>query len=46
MVPGLLEPVLQVDERYSTTEACAMGATDPDAGAACIVLEQLLRDLP
>lgn len=39
-------PVLQVDERYSTTEARAMGATDPDAGAACIVLEQLLRDLP
>ena len=39
-------PVFEVDERYSTTEALAQGATDPDAGAACIILEQFLRSLP
>lgn len=39
-------PVFEVDERYSTTEAVAAGATDPDAGAACIILEQFLRSLP
>jgi putative Holliday junction resolvase len=31
---------------YSTTEALEMGAKDPDAGAACIILEQFLRSLP
>jgi putative holliday junction resolvase len=39
-------PVFEVDERYSTTEAIAAGANDPDAGAACIILEQFLRSLP
>ncbi len=36
-------PVFEVDERYSTTEALSDGARDPDAGAACIILEQFLR---
>ena len=39
-------PVYEVDERYSTTEALAGGAVDPDAGAACIILEQFLRSMP
>lgn len=39
-------PVYEVDERYSTVEAAAQGASDPDAGAACIILEQFLRSLP
>jgi putative Holliday junction resolvase len=39
-------PVFEVDERYSTTEALAQGAPDPDAGAACVILEQFLRSLP
>ncbi len=39
-------PVFEVDERYSTTEALQDGAKDPDAGAACIILEQFLRSLP
>jgi putative Holliday junction resolvase len=44
---GRLElPVFEVDERYSTTEALAAGANDPDAGAACVILEQFLRSLP
>jgi putative holliday junction resolvase len=38
-------PVFEVDERYSTTEALAAGARDPDAGAACVILEQFLRSL-
>ena len=38
-------PVYEVDERYSTTEARASGATDHDAGAACVILEQFLRGL-
>jgi putative Holliday junction resolvase len=38
--------VYEVDERYSTTEAEASGASDPDAGAACVILEQFLRSLP
>ena len=37
--------VYEVDERYSTTEARAGGAADPDAGAACVILEQFLRSL-
>ncbi|MBS0316616.1 MAG: Holliday junction resolvase RuvX [Proteobacteria bacterium] len=37
--------VFEVDERYSTTEARAAGAADPDAAAACIILEQFLREL-
>jgi putative Holliday junction resolvase len=39
-------PVFEVDERYSTTEALSTGAADPDAGAACVILEQFLRSLP
>ena len=39
-------PVFEVDERYSTTEAVSNGAGDPDAGAACVILEQFLRGLP
>ena len=37
---------IEVDERYSTTEALADGARDADAGAACVILEQFLRSLP
>jgi putative Holliday junction resolvase len=37
--------VFEVDERYSTTEALESGAKDADAGAACIILEQFLRNL-
>ena len=39
-------PVFEVDERYSTTEALSAGTNDPDAGAACVILEQFLRSLP
>ncbi|MBS0450682.1 MAG: Holliday junction resolvase RuvX [Proteobacteria bacterium] len=39
-------PVYQVDERYSTTEALAEGASDADAASACIILEQFLRSIP
>ena len=39
-------PVHEVDERYTTTEALAMGATDTDAAAAALILEQFLRALP
>lgn len=39
-------PVFEVDERYSTTEAHSNGARDADAAAACIILEQFLRNLP
>ncbi len=38
-------PVFEVDERYSTTEALSNGARDADAGAACIILEQFLRNI-
>jgi putative holliday junction resolvase len=38
--------VYEVDERYSTTEAKALGAKDADAASACIILEQFLRSLP
>lgn len=38
--------VFEVDERYSTTEALAGGASDADAASACIILEQFLRSLP
>ena len=36
-------PVHEVDERYTTTEAHALGATDADAAAAALILEQFLR---
>ena len=39
-------PVFEVDERYSTTEALSAGAADADAASACIILEQILRNLP
>jgi putative Holliday junction resolvase len=38
-------PVFEVDERYSTTEAIALGASDADAASACIILEQFLRSI-
>lgn len=37
-------PVFEVDERYTTTEALAAGARDADAAAACLILEQYLRE--
>ena len=37
--------IFEVDERYSTVEATAQGAKDPDGGAACIILEQFLRSI-
>lgn len=39
-------PVHEVDERYTTTEALSADATDADAAAAAIILEQFLRNLP
>jgi putative Holliday junction resolvase len=38
-------PVHEVDERYTTTEALAAGASDPDAAAAALILDQYLRTL-
>jgi putative Holliday junction resolvase len=38
-------PVHEVDERYTTTEALAAGAADPDAAAAALILDQYLRSL-
>ena len=38
--------VIEVDERYSTTEAHAMNVADVDAASAAIILEQHLRALP
>jgi putative holliday junction resolvase len=38
--------VHEVDERYTTTEAHAMGASDVDAASAAIILEQFLQGLP
>ena len=37
--------VHEVDERYTTTEALAMGAADADAAAAALILDQFLREL-
>ena len=37
--------VHEVDERYTTTEALAVGAPDADAAAAALILEQHLRAL-
>jgi putative Holliday junction resolvase len=34
--------VHEVDERYTTTEASALGARDLDAASAAIILEQFL----
>jgi putative Holliday junction resolvase len=38
-------PVHEVDERYTTTEAQAMGAADVDAASAAIILDQFFRAL-
>jgi len=38
-------PVLEVDERYTTTDAKRAGAADLDAAAAAIILEQHLAAL-
>ena len=38
-------PVHEVDERYTTAEALAVGAADADAAAAALILEQFLRSL-
>ena len=38
-------PVHEVDERYTTTEALAAGATDADAAAAAIILNQFLNPI-
>jgi putative Holliday junction resolvase len=38
--------VHEVDERYTTTEAHALGAGDVDAASAAIILEQFLRTIP
>lgn len=39
-------PVIEVDERYSTTEAHAGGARDLDAASAAIILQQYFNALP
>jgi putative Holliday junction resolvase len=39
-------PVHEVDERYTTTEALAAGATDADAAAAALILDQFFRENP
>ena len=39
-------PVFEVDERYSTTAALSEGASDPDAAAACIILQQYFQHTP
>lgn len=39
-------PVHEVDERYTSVEAEAHGATDLDAASAALILEQYLRELP
>ena len=38
--------VIEVDERYTTTEAQSLNAKDVDAVSAAIILEQHLRALP
>lgn len=37
-------PVHEVDERYTTTEALASGASDVDAASAALILEQFFRE--
>lgn len=36
-------PIAMADERFTTTEAARLGAPDPDAGAATILLEAFFR---
>ncbi|MCC9646940.1 Holliday junction resolvase RuvX [Rubrivivax sp. JA1029] len=38
-------PVHEVDERYTTVDALAVGARDADAAAAALILDQHLRTL-
>jgi putative Holliday junction resolvase len=38
-------PVHEVDERYTSVEAASQGASDIDAAAAALILEQHLRSL-
>jgi putative holliday junction resolvase len=38
------KPVFEVDERYTSVEAQAQGATDLDAAAAALILEQFFRE--
>lgn len=37
--------VIEVDERYTTTEARSAGAVDLDAAAAALILDQFLRSV-
>ena len=37
--------VHEVDERYTTTEALSLGATDADAAAAALILDPFRREL-
>jgi len=39
-------PVFEVDERYTSVEAEAEGASDVDAAAAALILEQFFREHP
>lgn len=39
-------PVVEVDERYTTTQALAEGASDVDAASAALILEQYFNELP
>ena len=39
-------PVHEVDERYTTVEAIAAGATDVDAASAALILDQYFREHP
>ena len=39
-------PVFEVDERYTSVEAEAQGASDVDAAAAALILEQFFREHP
>lgn len=39
-------PVHEVDERYTTTDAIAVGAADVDAASAALILDQYLREHP
>ena len=38
--------VHEVDERYTTVDVLAAGATDADAAAAALILEQFFRETP
>lgn len=38
------KPVFEVDERYTSVEAEALGAQDIDAAAAALILEQFFRE--